>query len=1081
MNGKPPDARGPDRFFAGLLGCHGRRLWLWLRSIPGLISLLACVGCSEPSSEATLVLLHASNAQAQAPGLVQAPSQESAPVSPQAFVLPEFACQAGTPLEMRLTLADPLTSGMSLRWSLQADGQAPIPLPQCPTRLEPDQPLQLFCTVDDLKALLPDCAQYDGAGQGVGAFQVTVALEPDGSFRRTQTVQAPGRFPSVKGLTESTCTPQREALSKLRKDPAQLEAYLTRQPVVRDCFLQAGFPEIAYRIQERRVDQLQRVGAPPVERLEAAAGLIPLAPAGNPVREIEARWLSARMALYAGEYHRAWKWLKEARERAEMLGWEEPRGEVARVLAQWGMNVGDWELALTWGRTCMQLGQATHRDDLVADCGLEVLAPTLAQTGLEGPALQVAADAFEAGLRQYGIAQRSEAWTSVSNLGWLLLDLQAPPVASLRRVSQAVRSVLAPVLTEEQGRLLAGIPSRLEAGATLETARGLAELLFGLSLQHWQAEGHGSRIANAYRNLAWVALRRGALVEAQRLLTLQGEAPALEDSPRFAADYSHLSMRLALAQKDEAKARAAWRQLREISEWAEGEVPLWQRQSLEGQLLALAGDDAGAIRVWQESLHTLQLASAQAAFAGRAAGFLARQREVRDLLLARQLAQPEEWLKTFHTGLTRPVPLSETSAGEIRRASPAWETFVATLEKSAHHQQLRQRLPVNEKPQWEAQARSLQLEREQALAALGVQVAVPSVPELPGLLHLLPDDAEVWVLSSLPQAVVGFRLRSDGSRPFQVTLSREALLQASARLEHHLLTEQPLPTDDLTTLARLLPPLQPLQRLVLILDPMLEGLPLGLLPLGGQAGGTLLGRVRSLSQALDLGSLATDLSSPAPSWWGCPAVVADSDPLRPLPSARQSVQTLTGLASCTQARVGAEATRETVLPLLMQNTPVHLAVHGQAQALDLAGAWLVLAGGQLLTAAELQRHRLFPGLMFLASCEGGAGGAAGSVLARAALVSGARAVIASRFVLPDAGAQTVTQAFYQRLAEGDEPSSALTRALQKAVADDSAAAFLRGGLFLVGDPGWRRSGGGQSGPAAQTGAPKAGAAAQRSE
>lgn len=1028
-----------------------------------LVSLLGgwLLACGPVPPDAALLLLHAPNAQTL-------PSESA---QGAVSVVPEFACQAGTPLEMRLTLHNPVEAPVSLKWRLMPDKGEPLPLEACPTTLLPDQPSQLFCRVEDLKALVPDCARFEGGQTGVGGFRVEVILGGASTLAQRSSVEASARFPSVKGLAQSPCTAQRDALSKLRKDPAQLDAYLAQQPGVRDCFLAGGFAEIAYRIQDRRVDQLQRVGAPPTERLEAARALIPLAPAGNPVRYIESRWLSARMALYAGEYHQAWEWLKEARTAADALGWEEPRGEVARVLAQWGMNVGDWELALSWGRTCMQLGEATRRDDLVSDCGLEVLAPTLAQTSQEASALDVASTAFSFGLLQYGPTMRSEAWTSLSNLGWLLLALQAPPIEGLRRVTGAVGSVLGTQLSVEQQSELKAIAAELDTSASVASAQRLAWLLFEVSLKHWESEGHASRIANAHRNLAWVALKTGRLAEATAELARAGEVPALEDNPRFAADHLHLMVRLALQKADAPQARATLLQLNDAAELAEGEVPVWTRQFLEGELLALEGKRTQALESWRASLESVRQASASAAFAGRAAGFVLHQREARERLLEQEISSPEAWLQTFHAGLPQALPSALMQSAEERRSSPAWARFVAALEKSAQHQLLRRKLPVDELKGWESEARHLQLEREEALSGLGMVVARPSVPRLSEFSQLLPEDAEVWVLESLPREVMGFRIQARGVSALRVPLSRERLLLSLGQIAQPLARRTPIAPELLAPLAPLVPPLPPSSngngnralRVVLVLDPLLDSVPVGLLPVGSK---TLVESLSSLSHATDLGSLAKDLGGPVPTWWGCPLVVADTDAERPLPSARLSVPMLKGLASCTQARVGAEATREAVLPLL-QTSPVHWAVHGQARAMDLAGAWLTLGQNQALTALDLQRQRLFPGLMFMASCEGGAGGAAGAVLARAALSSGARAVIASRYLLPDVEGQAVTTAFYEQLSTGQAPAVALTSALQSAVSDARAAAFLRGGVFLVGDPGWRRAGSGvaNSGPA----------------
>jgi CHAT domain-containing protein len=137
---------------------------------------------------------------------------------------------------------------------------------------------------------------------------------------------------------------------------------------------------------------------------------------------------------------------------------------------------------------------------------------------------------------------------------------------------------------------------------------------------------------------------------------------------------------------------------------------------------------------------------------------------------------------------------------------------------------------------------------------------------------------------------------------------------------------------------------------------------------------------------------------------------------------------------------------------------LHLAAHAVVDDLDPQRSFVLLAAGGgedgLLQAREIADLDLAGKVVVLSACSGIAGEgieAEGVIsLARAFLVSGARAVIGSLWPLRDEEAARFFDRFYARLAEGRPLDDALMTA-QSDLAAAGAPAAAWAGLLVVGD------------------------------
>ena len=174
------------------------------------------------------------------------------------------------------------------------------------------------------------------------------------------------------------------------------------------------------------------------------------------------------------------------------------------------------------------------------------------------------------------------------------------------------------------------------------------------------------------------------------------------------------------------------------------------------------------------------------------------------------------------------------------------------------------------------------------------------------------------------------------------------------------------------------------------------------------------------------------LAQPQVDALGAPVVIAD--PTADLQHARaegRAVHTRLGGSML----LGEQATQAATLDAISSGARVlHFAGHG---ALDAESPWqahLLLANDERLTLADLLVARPILGIVFLSGCETGVRGALSSQhavgLPDAFLLSGARAVIATDRVVPDADARTFVDHFYKHPDWASRPAAAFHSAVR---------------------------------------------------
>ena len=160
-------------------------------------------------------------------------------------------------------------------------------------------------------------------------------------------------------------------------------------------------------------------------------------------------------------------------------------------------------------------------------------------------------------------------------------------------------------------------------------------------------------------------------------------------------------------------------------------------------------------------------------------------------------------------------------------------------------------------------------------------------------------------------------------------------------------------------------------------------------------------------------------------------------PLHDLPQTREEVESISRIVGKdAETLFGASAT-ETAFKKepLDQFRVLHLAVHGFADPQFPERSALVLGADPkagedgLLQVREIKKLRLNAELTTLSACDTGVGKLQGeegvSDLAEAFLAAGAKTVVASLWSADDTFASALMERFYQRLALGEETSSAL--------------------------------------------------------
>jgi CHAT domain len=177
-----------------------------------------------------------------------------------------------------------------------------------------------------------------------------------------------------------------------------------------------------------------------------------------------------------------------------------------------------------------------------------------------------------------------------------------------------------------------------------------------------------------------------------------------------------------------------------------------------------------------------------------------------------------------------------------------------------------------------------------------------------------------------------------------------------------------------------------------------------------------------------------------------------------LPSARQEAVAVADLLDV-EPVLGDHVDRDTVLAALAEDSPVHIAGHGQVSAADGFDSHMLLTGTDALRAADLLSARCSARLVVLSGCETGVSEQrAGDELVgftRALLLSGVPSIVSSQWRVKDASTQDLLYQFH-RLAR--DPAIPLAEALRRAMLHNRALPgrehlYHWAGFTLVGS--WR--------------------------
>ncbi len=159
--------------------------------------------------------------------------------------------------------------------------------------------------------------------------------------------------------------------------------------------------------------------------------------------------------------------------------------------------------------------------------------------------------------------------------------------------------------------------------------------------------------------------------------------------------------------------------------------------------------------------------------------------------------------------------------------------------------------------------------------------------------------------------------------------------------------------------------------------------------------------------------------------------------LAPLPAASGEARTAGRHSPTATVRIGRDASEAWFRTAPLNDyRVVHLAVHAIVSEADDVGAGLVLSPGSgqdgFVTSADLAQLKLDAELVLLSGCRTAGGAIVGSEgvqgLTAPLLAAGARAILATRWQVPDAAAARFVAGFYDELSREGDAATALQRA-----------------------------------------------------
>jgi CHAT domain-containing protein len=170
-----------------------------------------------------------------------------------------------------------------------------------------------------------------------------------------------------------------------------------------------------------------------------------------------------------------------------------------------------------------------------------------------------------------------------------------------------------------------------------------------------------------------------------------------------------------------------------------------------------------------------------------------------------------------------------------------------------------------------------------------------------------------------------------------------------------------------------------------------------------------------------------------------PLVIGNPSPmpesLDPLPGSQQEAQAIAKLLK-TQALIGPQATKKTVLAQIRQASLLHFATHGLLdENQGMASAIALVAGTDddgLLTAGELSDIPLTANLAVLSACETGRGTITGDGvlgLSRSLMLAGVPNVVVSLWAVPDQATASLMTEYYRQMPQQPTQAQALRQAM----------------------------------------------------
>jgi CHAT domain-containing protein len=316
---------------------------------------------------------------------------------------------------------------------------------------------------------------------------------------------------------------------------------------------------------------------------------------------------------------------------------------------------------------------------------------------------------------------------------------------------------------------------------------------------------------------------------------------------------------------------------------------------------------------------------------------------------------------------------------------------------------------------------------------------VEAIGSAPMLWTWLPEGATALVYASLPGELLVWTVSREGVR-----LTREAELGAKELRRQIVAAGGPITSATLNFAATLIPPtvsLAPDRTLLIVPDGALYDLPFASLAMPD---GRYLIEHTQLVLAPSLTVARATSRQPLASQ-GSPLLVGAGDAvesagLAQLPHVAEEIASLKELYPPAEVLQDSAATVELVSRALRGRGLVHVAAHAVADAVAPWRSRIVLGPGpQGLEARAISGLRLAPGaVVVLAACDTGRAlavrGEGPLPIARAFLLAGATAVIASASEVRDDESASLSLDVHRRLATGRSPIVALAEAQRTAIA-----------------------------------------------